>query len=517
MAVSIGKSFITTTGLVLDIDASHPDNFLLTQVEVLVVAGGGGSGGRHAGGGGGGGVVYTTEYKLNGNVSVTVGDGGAGSAKGGQGSPGQNSVFGDITAIGGGGGGGYNNGAATVNGTTGGSGGGAAAATGLPGGNGVAGSGTPGQGFPGGETPVFTDFAGGGGGGAGGPGGIPSQYIGGRGGDGLAFNISGTLKYYGGGGGASGGNNDDVNGGHGGRGGGGRGNGAYDPSQGTPGIDGTGGGGGGSRDQAGRSGGKGIVIVRYKGPQKATGGDTIESLDGHTVHTFTNSGTFSPQTVSTNQSTFYGLVDTVGNVVAKKSGTPTYSTNNGGYVSFNGTSDYLNLSTTLHEYIDVTKPATWETWAYVNTSNNNESFIGSAWGSGGVLFRKTGTSHAPANRIRFLYFTSGSTGTGFDSTATIPSTGWYHIVATYNGLGLTYGNFGYYLNGSVQSTTDPTFGSPTYVPTSGNSRVFSIGRAGQENQAYFSGRIAIVRLYDRVLTSYEISNNFNVNRGRFGI
>jgi hypothetical protein len=39
------------------------------------------------------------------------------------------------------------------------------------------------------------------------------------------------------------------------------------------------------------SGGSGIVIVRYLGAQRATGG-TVTSSGGYSIHTFTTSGTF---------------------------------------------------------------------------------------------------------------------------------------------------------------------------------------------------------------------------------
>jgi hypothetical protein len=40
-----------------------------------------------------------------------------------------------------------------------------------------------------------------------------------------------------------------------------------------------------------RNGGSGIVIIRYAGAQKGTGG-TVTSAGGYTYHTFTSSGTF---------------------------------------------------------------------------------------------------------------------------------------------------------------------------------------------------------------------------------
>jgi hypothetical protein len=58
----------------------------------------------------------------------------------------------------------------------------------------------------------------------------------------------------------------------------------------------TGGGGGGFHDPYGTSvlganGGSGIVIIRYAGAQRGTGG-TVVSSGGFTYHTFTTSGTY---------------------------------------------------------------------------------------------------------------------------------------------------------------------------------------------------------------------------------
>jgi hypothetical protein len=39
------------------------------------------------------------------------------------------------------------------------------------------------------------------------------------------------------------------------------------------------------------SGGSGIVIIRYSGSQRGTGG-TVTSSGGYTYHTFTSSGTY---------------------------------------------------------------------------------------------------------------------------------------------------------------------------------------------------------------------------------
>lgn len=243
-------------------------------VEILIVAGGGGgaAGAYYQGGGGAGGLIYhNTISVLNGANSIVVGSGGAIGAKGQD-----SSAFG-LTAFGGGNGG---NGGPGISG---GSGGGGGCCSGFAGGAAVAG-----QGNAGGWGFNSSSASGGGGGGAGsnGANGIVNSN-GAAGGIGLQYSISGTATYYAGGGGGG------VEGasytpGVGGLGGGGNGSRHYTPIIGTAGAANTGGGGGG-----GAAGGSGIVIIRYPGSAKATGG-TITTVGSDTVHTFTASGTFSP-------------------------------------------------------------------------------------------------------------------------------------------------------------------------------------------------------------------------------
>ncbi len=150
----------------------------VTNVSVVVVAGGAGSGGTDggghdgSGGGGAGGLIINNSYPVTPGeeISITIGNGGgAGSGgsggnacDGSNGGSGVNSVFGTQTAIGGGSGGFgcYNNGNNGGNGGSGG-GGGAEFADGATGG-----TGTANQGYAGGGGHSY----GGGGGGAGGVG-----------------------------------------------------------------------------------------------------------------------------------------------------------------------------------------------------------------------------------------------------------------------------------------------------------------------------------------------------------
>jgi len=95
-----------------------------------------------------------------------------------------------------------------------------------------------------------------------------------------------------GGGGGSWGTGSGGSGAGGGSGGGGNGGaGSTNPTSGTANTGGGAGGSGLGGSGTPATGGSGIIIVRYSGSQRATGG-TITSAGGYTYHTFTSSSTF---------------------------------------------------------------------------------------------------------------------------------------------------------------------------------------------------------------------------------
>jgi hypothetical protein len=262
-------------------------------IDYLVAAGGGGATGANGGGGGAGGYIAVDNVPVPKQtaLSVVVGSGGtsAGSATSTRAGNGNNSslIGGAIsaTSIGGGGGASFNNGSNFAGASGGSGGGGGGADSGQPGNSG--GSGTAGQGNAGGAGSINNTLnAGGGGGGAGGAGSnATNPSTGGNGGVGINWKSLGTF-YAGGGGGGSNGTGPGLGGN------GGGGNGGGNNTNGTAGTANRGGGGGaGGSTSSGGNGGSGVVIIRYAGDQKGTGG-TVTSAGGFTYHTFTTSGTF---------------------------------------------------------------------------------------------------------------------------------------------------------------------------------------------------------------------------------
>jgi hypothetical protein len=261
------------------------------NTEYIIVAGGGGAasgwGGIGGGGAGAGGRLFNTASFVpgSGGRSVVIGAGGAGAtsvSSGANGNQGSASSFNSQSTVGGGFATSWITGNAGGSSGSGGSGGGGTWTTITPG------SGTSGQGFAGGNgSSGGPNSGGGGGGGATAVGQNGTSSIGGAGGAGYTWLNSTAYAGGGGGGGTSAGGA-----GAGGDGGGGAGGGGASGSNGTANRGGGGGGGGGNSGQGG-SGGSGVVIIRYLGTPRATGG-TITESGGYTYHTFTTSGTFTP-------------------------------------------------------------------------------------------------------------------------------------------------------------------------------------------------------------------------------
>jgi hypothetical protein len=507
MAGASGPNLIDS-GLVLALDVADSYNFNLTVVEVLVVAGGGGGGSHHGGGGGAGGLIYNSNFTVTPGsaLTVTVGNGGAGGGNNAAGtSPvggvnGENSVFGSLTAIGGGGGASYG-----YNGNNGGSGGGSnnwVVASG--------GSATSGQGFSGGSNGGEFNTGGGGGGAGGTAKGLSNN----SGGDGLYFaqfsSVGGSPAGWFSGGGAAGvypGYVNDTSYGYGGLGGGGNGgNGPHGSGTGkTNGTANTGGGGGGSADlyQTGASGGSGIVIVRYLGPQRAIGG-TVTSVGGYTIHTFTTVGstTFTPL-VATNNSAILGLADlSNNNRFATTEGSPIYSNINNGVVNLDGSDEYVYCGTFFNY-----QTFTISLWVNCGTTQTTyaDIFDNNHTGTQNFVFQQN------ANDLNNYAFgvIDGSGTISASGTIVFTANTWYHVAFTFSPSSRVIA----YVNGEFHSQGNLAGGRTiNYVSPS-----LALGRWQWGGSRYWNGKIGSFNVFDRILTASEIKQNYNTIKKRFVI
>jgi hypothetical protein len=522
-----------------------------TICDILII-GGGGAGGTYIGAGGGaGGVLYIQNATVpSGTYNIQIGKGGTGFNGAGNSTTAQNGssskAFG-IEVFGGGygGSGGWGTGGTGQTGGSGGSsgGGGSTYITGVGfgsggsiiqpsftsslikvntynyyGGNGAAGyrhsggglgAGANGGGGAGGNAPVNTN-----------------ESNAGNGADGIAINITGTSYFWGGGGG--GGQYGGSKAGNGGKGGGGGGNGSEttegvgiggtggitlgqdgDPEgDGTPtagnGGAGTGGGGGGTGRTTGSpnaisgSGGSGIVIIKFK---SIVGAGILDGIT-HKRLNFV----YEPRypTISVDNTNLKAWYKFDGNY--NDSSGSGFNLTNSGAIIVDGLI-VQSLSTDASDSLQtsainlVGKTYSISFWAKLNTtlSTINIFFFqqGITGGTGlilGFLYESSG------NRLRFSHYGLGNDidTTGYNISSMI-GTSWHHYVATYNNTNRA-GEI--WLDGVKLNTNISTFAN--VFSGSGN---FTIARANGET---LNGLMEDFRYYDKVLTSTEISQLYNI-------
>jgi hypothetical protein len=177
---------------------------------------------------------------------------------------------------------------------------------------------------------------------------------------------------------------------------------------------------------------------------------------------------------------------------------PVYSSNNGGYLDFDGVDDYAGGANSVST--NLTGDMSCEVWFKLDA-------VASDW------VRPFGKGDS-SNRTYGLWYNTSSTGflyqrygtNSFQATySTLPTVGqWYQM------LGTTIGsNHVLYMNGVQVATATAT--GPWASSTEGY-RV-----AAATFHTFHNGPLSIARLYNRGLTAAEVSQNFNVNRGRYGL
>lgn len=499
---------IINDGLVLCIDAAgdnktYPIDGL--DVEYLIVGGGGGGGGVIGGGGGAGGLLYgsTKATIATGTYVVVVGAGGAGGT--GWNTSGQDGkVGGDTSALGitanGGGGGDHHGGATSSTTKNGGSGGGGANGS-YNGGTGISGQGNNGGNNGNGDL-------GAGGGGAGGVGSNAGNSLivnskGGAGGIGRYFGDKfGNTGYDGwfadgGGGGVRSYRGPYIPGvGSNGAGSGGFNSNDANINGNASANTGSGGGGGGynvsySSRSAG-NGGSGVVLIRYSGPPRAKGGDSIISHNGYTIHVFNSSGNFIVGETVSDLSTIknYGTLTNMSS--------SDYTSGRSGYFSFDGTNQYVVIPNDIGLSPGAITCECVFKFDTIGSKNTLFSLNYNNASSGYLIRQITG--------YQIIVYSDHGTETNITSTSTISANTIYHLTVTQNNGVCTI-----YLNGvqNKQATlTNPVLNT-SYEST--------IGRRGTPVGAYLDGNVYFSKIYNRVLSADEILNNFNAIRGRYGL
>lgn len=192
--------------------------------------------------------------------------------------------------------------------------------------------------------------------------------------------------------------------------------------------------------------------------------------------------------------------------------TPTYNSSEGGYFILDGgsisaTGQVDSFSVSDDDTLDTMSQISFEMWININS-------IDGTLGSANMLFSKRGT-----NTNGYVGFFTNSqflfrvgTGSGSQvSWSTTPSTSvWQQIVVTVGSEGSKI-----YQNG-VEVSSSSYAGNFANIDTSAN---LVIGDINPNNTTIrgFNGRISVFRIYNTILTSTDVLNNFNTIKDRYNL
>ena len=175
---------------------------------------------------------------------------------------------------------------------------------------------------------------------------------------------------------------------------------------------------------------------------------------------------------------------------------PIFGTANGGVITFDGINDRVSSFPTQFPN---TNSKTIDMWFKTNSSTRQ--------GLCGVRSASTGWVFC-INRGSTGNLTYFNTGQGeYQIPAGITTNTWYNAIVTHD---YSVGTIKIYLNGNLLGTAS----LPGYISSSFN------GVIGDEDNSFttpFNGDICQTKIYNRALSSTEITQNYNATKSRFGL
>ncbi len=186
-----------------------------------------------------------------------------------------------------------------------------------------------------------------------------------------------------------------------------------------------------------------------------------------------------------------------------------FTTVNQGYFSFDGTNDFIDLTTNLNVGSNFSVFA----WIYPGNINQRNAIVGNSYPytSADGWFLSTATNYLGTLNT---FFISVGADVAFRTAANESLT-----LNTWNYIGGTVTNGGgsIVLYRNANQITTYQAGTQTVNTITYNTQDMAIGRRVSTNTEYFIGNIALVKIYNRTLTAQEVLQNYNATKGRYGL
>ena len=182
---------------------------------------------------------------------------------------------------------------------------------------------------------------------------------------------------------------------------------------------------------------------------------------------------------------------------------PTYSSDDGGSIVFDGVDDYITTNTNANFTLGASEDFALEWWEYWTLTSPTTMH-----GHVGVF--DNGCLHIASYTGNQQFAMHYGTWHYFANAYVVPSQ-WTHYVVTGQSQ-----NIRFYQNGELKSTN--TGSDYTVSGTPGATKYFEVGRNTYGSTGYSEMKVSSVKFYKgKALTASEIQQNFNALRGRFGI
>ena len=186
---------------------------------------------------------------------------------------------------------------------------------------------------------------------------------------------------------------------------------------------------------------------------------------------------------------------------------PTFNSANGGSIVFNGTNDYVEIQNQIQ--FDQTDPFTLSSWVK-SSSGKNELIINNE----NILYTGYRLNINVNANIEIGLRSSISDDIAIETLNSINAGTWYHIVGTYDGHSNVSG-MKIYINGVEEDTN--TISNTLTSSTLSNQKTLLGIRKSSSPPDPLMGNIANVQIYNRALSTIEITQNYNATRTRFGL
>ena len=185
---------------------------------------------------------------------------------------------------------------------------------------------------------------------------------------------------------------------------------------------------------------------------------------------------------------------------------PTFDSGNGGSIVFDGSNDYVDCGN-----IDDIKNASQVSisiWTYIDDISFR-ILLGQNLISGTDHFQ---LYYWSANTL-YIWIKSGNVGTvSYVNTSSIVNINqWYNFTLVFDGTLTNNDRAKLYLNGGNDIITNRGTMPTTFT---NSSESFLIGRG---LNGYFDGRMSNTQIYNRALSTEEVTQNYNALKGRFGL